>query len=206
MQKLKGKPLNLAQYISLSKPHLPSTSLGFAQLVSAERKPVHRASLPSPPPWVACTVAGTSLSLPIYIYIYINIYIYMLRFVFDLWLFDFSKGISASALPYKRSSPSWLKISPQDVRTKPLLSDSCICVTVFHFWWVLVIIGGGEHLQVREKGIDTVADWCHSSWLSRYRSGQECYRKQDPPCSQGSRCVLFLLLCFVLCLDSEMFV
>ncbi|KAG6749387.1 hypothetical protein POTOM_046432 [Populus tomentosa] len=25
------------------------------------------------------------------------------------------KGISASALPYKRTSPSWLKISPQDV-------------------------------------------------------------------------------------------
>ncbi|KAL3571872.1 hypothetical protein D5086_025776 [Populus alba] len=28
---------------------------------------------------------------------------------------ELSKGISASALPYKRTSPSWLKISPQDV-------------------------------------------------------------------------------------------
>ncbi|CAN0902933.1 40S ribosomal protein S13, partial [Linum grandiflorum] len=29
-----------------------------------------------------------------------------------------SKGISASALPYKRTPPSWLKISSQDVRAQ----------------------------------------------------------------------------------------
>ncbi|KAL0411400.1 UNVERIFIED_CONTAM: 40S ribosomal protein S13 [Sesamum latifolium] len=42
-----------------------------------------------PPPWVVCTAEGPhSLDL---------------------------KGISASALPYKRTPPSWLKISSQDV-------------------------------------------------------------------------------------------
>ena len=34
--------------------------------------------------------------------------------MFCLILF-YSKGISASALPYKRTPPSWLKISAQDV-------------------------------------------------------------------------------------------
>ena len=61
----------------------------------------------------------------------------------DLWfLWFFSKGISASALPYKRTPPSWLKISPQDVLfqnpNSHSLSVSVICVFVCHFWWVLM--------------------------------------------------------------------
>lgn len=39
-----------------------------------------------------------------------------------------SKGISASALPYKRSPPSWLKTTSQDVRFNHL-----ILVSVLHF-------------------------------------------------------------------------
>ena len=29
------------------------------------------------------------------------------------------KGMSSSALPYKRSPPSWLKIRPEEVRSSP---------------------------------------------------------------------------------------
>lgn len=46
-------------------------------------------------------------------------YVILLVLGFDLVFFSFvfcSKGISASALPYKRSSPTWLKTTAQDVR------------------------------------------------------------------------------------------
>ncbi|KAK2653617.1 hypothetical protein Ddye_013473, partial [Dipteronia dyeriana] len=52
----------------------------------------------------------------IYIYIYICMYFCVCISVCDaVLLFGCSKGISSSALPYKRTPPSWLKISSQDV-------------------------------------------------------------------------------------------
>ena len=60
------------------------------------------------------------------------------------WFVDcvFSKGISSSALPYKRTPPSWLKISSQDVRN---LKNHPFSFSVFNFirvlfwWWKIVI-------------------------------------------------------------------
>lgn len=43
--------------------------------------------------------------------------------LFDLIWFDCSKGISSSALPYKRTSPSWLKISSPEVTNFTLIQN-----------------------------------------------------------------------------------
>lgn len=62
-------------------------------------------------------------------------------------LFTFSKGISQSALPYRRSVPSWLKLNAEDVKEQikklgkkgmtpsqigELLRLCCIIWTIFH--------------------------------------------------------------------------
>lgn len=40
---------------------------------------------------------------------------WQLMIMFDVF-FYFSKGISQSALPYRRSVPSWLKLNAEDVK------------------------------------------------------------------------------------------
>ena len=38
-----------------------------------------------------------------------------LRLIMIFWAFGYRKGMSSSALPYKRSPPSWLKITTSEV-------------------------------------------------------------------------------------------
>lgn len=49
-------------------------------------------------------------------------------------MFDCSKGISSSALPYKRTSPSWLKISSPEVTNFTLHSSNSIFTLIQNFW------------------------------------------------------------------------
>lgn len=43
------------------------------------------------------------------------------------------KGMSSSALPYKRSAPSWLKTTPQEVQPSSSLPVRCSASSVSHF-------------------------------------------------------------------------
>jgi hypothetical protein len=58
--------------------------------------------------------SGSVLLISIFYFFFLFNCIFLWHNSFSI-LFDCSKGISSSALPYKRTSPSWLKISSQDV-------------------------------------------------------------------------------------------
>jgi len=54
------------------------------------------------------------------------------------------------------------------------------CLLWLVLMFVLIIeLGWWVHLQICEEGFDPIADWCHSSWLSRNSTGEKCYWKQD---------------------------
>ena len=48
------------------------------------------------------------------------------------------KGISSSALPYKRTPPSWLKISSQDVSCRCYFKVFCLRFDDFCMWFCLL--------------------------------------------------------------------
>lgn len=47
---------------------------------------------------------------------YLIIYILILQIMYLTTIISFRKGISQSALPYRRSVPTWLKLTPEDCK------------------------------------------------------------------------------------------
>lgn len=64
------------------------------------------------------------------------------------------KGMASSALPYKRTPPSWAKATPKDVEehvcklAKKGLTPSQVCRQAW-FCSVLMVVGGGCCMLVR---------------------------------------------------------
>jgi hypothetical protein len=90
-------------------------------IVAAKQNPNHKArSSRLQQPWGVCTVEGLYHSSILNPIIHLNFIVFSLQqstffFIWIVSIFDFSKGISSSALPYKRSTASWQKITTQDV-------------------------------------------------------------------------------------------
>lgn len=108
-------------------------------------------------PWVVCTAAGLYQSVKFF-HQFRSILFHYSKSKF--FIFGFSKGISSSALPYKRTPPSWLKISSQDVAfylsmyqcSKIIFLYLVSCFLTFFFYCaicfshLLNFLGGREYL------------------------------------------------------------
>merc|ERR1719270_898066 len=89
------------------------------------------------------------------------------------------KGISQSALPYRRSVPTWLKLTSDEVKdqiyklAKKGLTPSQI--------GVILRDSQGPDLQVGQEGSDSFSDRCHPQRQSWSCPGQIHHRQQDSP-------------------------
>lgn len=73
-----------------------------------------------------------------------DLFFLKLNVFFLLAFISYSKGISASALPYKRTPPSWLKISSQDVRNPNPKSQ-----LLFFYVVLLVLLESQDELNFK---------------------------------------------------------
>lgn len=109
------------------------------------------------------------------------------------------KGKSRSALPYKRSSPSWLKITTTEVRARmrrdsarlravppawrasqPAAQPAHVATVPSHF-----SAGGRHDRQAGQEGHDPLPDRRAAARQPRHCPGQERHRLQDPAHPQG---------------------
>lgn len=113
-------------------PFAHLTTLGFtAILLRTEAAAVAiRPVIEHKPPWVVCIAEGLhSLYQCVFTLAFCVFWLLSVHF-----LVYCSKGISASALPYKRTPPSWLKISSQEVRIELFF----LHFFLFFFWWLTI--------------------------------------------------------------------
>lgn len=77
------------------------------------------------------------------------------------------KGISKSALPYRRSTPSWFKQNPAEARHCSTGRSPLGTRSDRRSW----LAGERARVQAREEGLDTVADWRDPAGLARDSTG-----------------------------------
>jgi hypothetical protein len=126
------------------------------------------------------------------------------------------KGMSGSALPYKRSPPSWLKTTKQEVGSRLLrprrslatrrsaASDGDQAAALRSGFSLVAALagrappaptqppdvsaaGGGAHLQVQQEGADAEPDRRSASRQPRHCAGEHCDHVQGAPHPQGTR-------------------
>ena len=90
------------------------------------------------------------------------------------------KGMSSSALPYKKSPPSWLKTSSTEVS---LVAEQYAGKHLF-LWSskstvYIRCVGRRADWQVCQEGCNPFPNWCHAEGLSRSSSGERNHREQS---------------------------
>jgi hypothetical protein len=70
------------------------------------------------------------------------------------------KGISKSAIPYKRSAPSWLNITGDEVNSHICKLAKKVCVLLLFSISMLCVCNGMLPFCL---GFDSFSNWCDSS-------------------------------------------
>ena len=89
------------------------------------------------------------------------------------------KGISKSALPYKRSPPSWLKVTASQV-------EDHVCKLAKKGLTPSQVFNNFKVSEMLLFIFICLLDWCHPERFQWYCPGEQRHRKQGPPHPQES--------------------